>query len=112
MSLNHRESGSNLVVDLAGRMDVHLASEMEGELNQLIKKFPDHNLILNLSDVEYMSSSGLRVFVSLMRTLKESNRSLKLSNLSVAVRKVFEVVELMDMFEIFESEEEALAASS
>ena len=57
-----------------------------------------------------MSSSGLRVFVSLMRNLKESNRSLKLCNLSPAVRKVFEVVELMDMFDIHESEEEALAS--
>jgi anti-sigma B factor antagonist len=55
-----------------------------------------------------MSSSGLRVFVSLMRMLRENNRALKLTNLSVAVKKVFEVVELMDMFEIYDSEEAAL----
>jgi anti-sigma B factor antagonist len=79
-------------------------------LNDVIRKHTGKNLILNLDDVEYMSSSGLRVFVSLMRTLKESNRSLRLCNLSVAVKKVFEVVELMDMFDIYDSEEEALAA--
>lgn len=105
-----KESGSSLVLYLAGRVDVHLASEVEAELNDVIKKHGDKNLILNLDDVEYMSSSGLRVFVSLMRTLKESNRSLRLCNLSVAVKKVFEVVELMDMFDIYDSEEEALAA--
>ena len=105
-----KESGSNLVLYLSGRVDVHLASEVEAELNDIIKKHPDKNLVLNLDDVEYMSSSGLRVFVSLMRSLKESNRGLRLCNLSVAAKKVFEVVELMDMFDIYDSEEEALAA--
>lgn len=109
MSLKVKESGSHIVVYLNGRMDVHLASEIENELNDIIQKNNQKSIVLNLDDVEYMSSSGLRVFVSLMRTLKESNRNLKLCNLSLAVRKVFEVVELMDMFDIYESEEEALA---
>ena len=110
MSLNTKEVGKNIVVILMGRIDVHLASDIEGELNKLIENNLEKNIILNLDDVEYMSSSGLRVFVSLMRNLKETDRSLKLCNLSNAVRKIFEVVELMDMFEIYESEEEALAA--
>ena len=109
MSLKVKESGSNMVVYLHGRMDVHLASEIENELNDIIQKNDQKSIVLNLDDVEYMSSSGLRVFLSLMRTLKESGRNLKLCNLSLAVRKVFEVVELMDMFDIYESEEEALA---
>ena len=111
MSLKTREVDNNVVVYLAGRVDVHLASEIEGELNDLIKQYGDRNFVLNLDEVEYMSSSGLRVFVSLMRNLKESERALKLSNLSVGVNKIFEVVELMDMFEIYNTEEEALAAS-
>ncbi|MBX7059450.1 MAG: anti-sigma factor antagonist [Leptospirales bacterium] len=110
MSLAFKEKGGYVVVSLSGRMDVHLASEIETKLNELIKKFADKHFILNLEGVEYMSSSGLRVFVSLMRTLKDGGRNLKLCNLSIAVRKVFEVVELMDMFDIFETEEEALAS--
>jgi anti-sigma B factor antagonist len=57
-----------------------------------------------------MSSSGLRIFVSTMRILKEAKRKLKLCNMNNAVKKIFEVVELMDMFDIFESEEEALSS--
>tara|TARA_Y100001972_G_C7560227_1_gene281399 strand:+ start:63 stop:395 length:333 start_codon:yes stop_codon:yes gene_type:complete len=110
MSLVSRETDRYIVVGLSGRMDVHLASDTENKLNDLIQKHTGKNVILNLEEVEYMSSSGLRVFVSLMRNLKETNRQLKLCNLSVAVRKVFEVVELMDMFDIYESEEEALAS--
>jgi anti-sigma B factor antagonist len=55
-----------------------------------------------------MSSSGLRIFVSTMRVLKESKRKLKLCSMNSAVQKIFEVVELMDMFDIYETEEEAL----
>lgn len=110
MSLAVKESGKYMCVYLTGRIDVHLASDIESELNELIEKHPDKHVVLNLEEVEYMSSSGLRVFVSLMRNLKETSRELKLCNLSIAVRKIFEVVELMDMFDIYESEEEALAA--
>lgn len=110
MALNTRTQDNSLIIDLAGRLDVHLASEIEDEINNLIKTDDSSTVILNLENVEYMSSSGLRVFVSLMRTLHEVSRNLKLSNLSQAVQKVFEVVELMDMFDIYESVEEAIAS--
>lgn len=112
MELSHETRGHYLVVTLSGRMDVHLATDVENQLNGFMKSFPDKNILLDLSEVEYMSSSGLRVFVSVMRSLKERNLELLLCNLSFAVRKVFEVVELMDMFEIYESVEEALAAQA
>lgn len=108
MSLETRAAGDSIVAYLKGRIDVHMASEIESHLQKIIKDSPDFNIVLNLKDVEYMSSSGLRVFVSIMRLLRETNHSLKLTNLSVAVKKVFEVVELMDMFEIYETEEAAL----
>lgn len=108
MSLETKEMSDNIVAYLKGRIDVHMASEIEAALQKIIRENPQHNIILNLKDVEYMSSSGLRVFVSLMRMLRENSRALKLTNLSIAVKKVFEVVELMDMFEIYESEEAAL----
>ena len=61
-----------------------------------------------MQDVEYMSSSGLRIFVSTMRILKDNNKKLKLCNINSAVKKIFEVVELMDMFEIYDNEVLAL----
>lgn len=111
MSIDTREENNHIIVYLKGRIDVHLASEIESELMKLIEQNPNKDFILNLSDVEYMSSSGLRVFVSIMRYFKERNRNLKLSNLSLAVKRVFEVVELMDMFDIYNDESDALASN-
>lgn len=110
MNLQTKKVGNVIVVYLQGRLDVHLSADIEKEINKLIKDEPSAHLLLNLAGVEYMSSSGLRIFVSTMRILKESNRKLKLCNMNSAVKKIFEVVELMDMFEIYETEDEAIAS--
>ena len=108
MELKKNKVDYVIVIYLSGRLDVHLSAEIEKEINATIQSEPDCHLLLNLKDVEYMSSSGLRIFVSTMRVLKESNRKLKLCNMNNAVKKIFEVVELMDMFEIFDDENEAI----
>lgn len=108
MELNRKKIDNVVVIYLAGRLDVHLSAEIEKEINSIIQNEPECHLLLNLKDVEYMSSSGLRIFVSTMRVLKETKRKLKLCEMNNAVKKIFEVVELMDMFDIFESEDEAV----
>jgi anti-sigma B factor antagonist len=108
MALKTKKVDDFIVVYLSGRMDVHLSADIENELNKLITEDAKSNIILDLKNVEYMSSSGLRIFVATMRQLKESKRALRLCNLNYAVKKVFEVVELMDMFDIYDSEEAAL----
>ncbi len=108
MDLKTKKVDNVIVIYLSGRLDVHLSAEIEKEINNIIQNEADCHLLMNLKDVEYMSSSGLRIFVSTMRILKESKRKLKLCNMNNAVKKIFEVVELMDMFDIFDTEEEAL----
>ncbi len=108
MALDSKKKGNVVIVYLKGRLDVHLSADVESDLNVLIEKEKGSNFLLNLTDVEYMSSSGLRIFVATMRILKEHGRQLKLCSLNSAVKKIFEVVELMDMFDVEETEEAAL----
>jgi len=106
--LKTKEVGDNIVIYLKGRLDVHLSTEIEKETNDIINDNPNSSLVMNLEDVEYMSSSGLRVLVASMRILKSKDQNLKLCHLNPAVKKVFEVVELMDMFDIYDTEKQAL----
>lgn len=108
MELNKKKIDNIVVIYLEGRLDVHLSADIEKEINALIESDKESNLLLNLKDVEYMSSSGLRIFVSTMRILKEKQRKLVLCNMNNAVQKIFEVVELTDMFDIFNTEDEAI----
>ena len=110
MELKTRKEGNVIVIYLTGRLDVHLSADVELGINKIIKDEPECHLLLNLDDVEYMSSSGLRIFVSTMRILKDNKKKLKLCNINSAVKKIFEVVELMEMFDIYESEQSALEA--
>ena len=108
MELNLKKNGNAIIIYLEGMLDVHLSADIEKEIKKLISAESASHFILNLKDVEYMSSSGLRIFVSTMRILKERKRKLVLCNMNSAVRKIFEVVELTDMFDIFNNENEAL----
>jgi len=98
-----------VVIYLSGRLDVNYSLSIEDEINKLIQQ--DHiKLVINLQDVEYLSSSGLRIFIATSRQLKIKNGILKLVKMPDAVKQVFMVVELLDMFEVFESNEAALAS--
>lgn len=63
MDLKTKKVDNIVVVYLSGRLDVHLSADIEKGINDIIKNDPEANLLLNLEDVEYMSSSGLRIFV-------------------------------------------------
>ena len=76
MNINTKSVGNISIIYLVGRLDVHLSAEVENEINKIIQDNPSNHLLLNLKDVEYLSSSGLRIFVSTMRILKESQRNL------------------------------------
>ncbi len=99
------------IIYLKGRLDVHYSAEIEEEINKLIDS-GKKKLLISLEEVEYLSSSGLRIFIAISRKLKEINGELKLMKLSETTRKIFKIVELIDMFDIYDSEEEALKSFS
>lgn len=107
MDLKTRKSGEVMIIELEGRLDVHLSLEIEQAVNDIIDSGERH-LVFDLSKVQYLSSSGLRIFIAAMRRLKGLDGSLKLANMNDSVKKIFKVVELIDLFEIYESVDEAL----
>ena len=107
--LQTKKQGEKLVVYLEGRLDVSVANEVEEELSKLIDGGENH-LVLNMDKVEYMSSSGFRACIATLRKLNAQEGSLKLCCIRPSVRRIFDVIELTSLFEIYESEAEALNA--
>ena len=107
MEFNFKKNGNIIIVYLKGRLDVHQCAELEEEISKLLSFEISGHLLFNMNDVEYISSSGLRVIVSTIKILKEKNRVLAICNINNTVRKIFDVVQITDMFNIFNSEEEA-----
>ena len=106
--LKKKKVEDRLVVYLEGRLDVTVATEVEEQLIKLIDDEGEKHIILNLEQVEYMSSSGFRACIAILRKLKQRDGSLKLCNIRPSVKRIFDVIELTSLFDIFDSEDDAL----
>ena len=108
MSLNIEDKGKAKVVKLEGKLDVNLSVSIESELDALIES-GSINLILEISKVENLSSSGIRVFINMMRKIKDKNGRLVLASVPDVIKKILKTVDLEDLFEVFDSVDDALA---
>ena len=108
MSLNIEDKGKARVVKLEGKLDVNLSVSIESELDALIES-GSINLILEISKVEYLSSSGIGVFINMMRKIKDKNGRLVLASVPDVIKKILKTVDLEDLLEVFASVDDALA---
>jgi anti-sigma B factor antagonist len=69
---------------------------------------PGNKVIFELSDLRFIDSSGLGALLSCLRQLNATGGSLKLCSLAKPVRALFELVRMHRVFEIFNTEEEAI----
>lgn len=98
------------MVYLEGRLDVSVSNEIEEELSKIIDGGTSLHLVLNMEKVEYMSSSGFRACISTLRKLNAKDGTLKLCDIRPSVKRIFDVIELTSLFEIYDTEAEALKA--
>jgi anti-sigma B factor antagonist len=109
MEISMRQDGPVAVLSLKGRLDLASGSMLKDEVKRLFEK--EVNLIhLNLNDVEFINSSGLGSLVSIMKEVRLLKGRFTLSNLASYVQEIFEITQLSHIFEVFPTEEEALAS--
>jgi anti-sigma B factor antagonist len=89
------------------RMDAHNSGDLKEQMLQLFDQ-GKCNLVIDLSAVRFIDSSGLGALVSGFKNSSAMEGSLKLCGLQPQVRSMFELTRLHRVFEIFTSMEEAL----
>lgn len=104
-----RQEDGGTVVEMSGRFDAPVAPEVKSQLHERIAE-GDINLVINLSEVDFIDSSGLGVFVSCLRRVASRGGDLRLAEVREELRSTFELTRLTRVFNIEESEEEALEA--
>lgn len=109
MEFNHLVEGQVCVVMPRGRIDNTTAAAFEKYLQGRVQE-GFVRLVLDLTDVEYMSSAGLRTLVSVLKVLKQRDGDLRLSNLSPRVNEVMRLAGLSTIFQIHP--EQAVAVAS
>lgn len=97
MVINKNLNGNTLVIAPAGRIDTQTAPELEKELKQSLDGV--ETLIFDFSEVEYISSAGLRVLLVAQKTMHQQG-SMKVTNANEIVKEVFEVTGFANILNI------------
>lgn len=86
-------------VPLEGEIDLHVSERVEHCLASIIKKRPD-SVVVDLSGVTFIDSSGMAVLIRAMQNMKEYGGKLTLSGMNDKVRPIFEISQLDQVFVI------------
>ena len=92
----HKED-AKLTVELKGRLDTSTSPELESELKPLLKGTAE--LIVELSELAFITSAGLRVLLKAAQTM-ESQGKMTVRNPNREVREIFEVTGFGSIFNI------------
>lgn len=108
MGENIEKKGNVFIVTLVERLDVHKSVQTENEIIRMIDEDGVRYLLFDMSNVTYISSSGLRIFISTMRKLRDLRGELKIAGMKEGIKNVFMTVELFDLLNLYDTVEEAL----
>src|SRR5712664_2682830 len=107
LRMSTRQVDGVLVVDCSGRV---VFGEESASLRDTVKKLlaESPKVVLNLREVNYIDSGGLGTLVSLFTTARSAGGAVKLARLTQRVGDLLQVTKLLTVFEVFNSEEEAV----
>ncbi|MBO4692766.1 MAG: STAS domain-containing protein [Clostridia bacterium] len=97
MTIDKINNGTELTIKLSGRLDTSTAPELENTLKESLDSITA--LTFDFSDLEYVSSAGLRVLLSAQKTMNTQG-SMRLTNVSDLIMEIFEVTGFCDILTI------------
>jgi anti-anti-sigma factor len=110
MNLNEQTVGSVTVVEVVGRLDSAHAPKLQERITTLIGA-GNASLVLDIANVEYVSSAGFRSLLLLARQASQTKSRFVLCGLTPKVRRLFDLGGFLDILPIAASREEGIAAA-
>ena len=92
-------------ISLAGSLDTDTAPQLEARIDESIDSSVTA-LIMDMKDLEFLSSAGLGVIFMTMKELKSRQGKTMLINLQPQIQRVFEIIKAVDGMSIFKDREE------
>lgn len=88
-----------------GSLNSNTYMVLEEKINSVLEKSPTL-MVLDLKDLEYLSSAGVRVILKTRNAMKKINGKLVFMNLQPQIRKVFDIINALPSMQVFKSIEE------
>jgi anti-sigma B factor antagonist len=109
MEFSSKEMKRCEIAYIGGRIDSSTAPELQEQLNGLLKR-GRYNLVLNMKNVAFLSSAGLRALLSTLQACKRHGGDVRLSEASEQVARVLELTSFDVYFKCFASDTEAVGS--
>ena len=106
MEIGEQIVGDIYIISISGRMDTMNSKDVEAKLDGAIDEKRE-KIIINLRELVYISSVGLRVLLAALKKQRKNEGSLQLASLQPFVQNVFKITGLDKVIPIFLTEEEA-----
>ncbi len=97
MTINKNQNGSELKIKLEGRLDTTTAPQLDEELKSSLTDIT--SLEFDFSNLEYISSAGLRVLLSAQKVMNKQG-SMVIKNVNDEINEIFEVTGFVDILTI------------
>lgn len=99
MEVSINKDGNKTLVKIVGRLDTTNVADFEKEITPVMTE-PGRDMELDCSQLDYISSSGLRVFLMLQKRVPGVGGKLVLSNMKSEIREVFDMTGFSSIFTI------------
>lgn len=98
MKTTFKKENNNLVMYFDGMLDTAASPQVEEEM-QCLYDCEGHDIILDCTRLQYISSSGLRLFLGLLKAAKPKGSHIYIVNMSNELRQVFAMTGFSNLFE-------------
>lgn len=109
MDISEDRKADAVVLALSGKLDATTARTFEDRILGVIGS-GTQRLVVDLAQLEYVRSSGLRVFLLAAKRLHSTDRKFVLCSLKEHVRQVFDLAGLSSILSIYNSRDDAIKA--
>jgi anti-sigma B factor antagonist len=109
LQISARYLDQTTILDVSGDIDLASSPELRKALLRELRELRIPRVVLNLKAVDYVDSSGVASLVEALKASRDQGARLILFGLNSAVREVLQLSKLLKIFEIAETEEQAVA---
>ena len=110
IKISDRQVGDITILDLVGDITLFNSPEIRKVLIQLLRERRVPQLFVNMTAIKYVDSSGIASLVEGLKISRDQGARFALYGLSKPARTVLELTHLLKVFEVHDTEEQALAA--
>ena len=108
LNINERQAGDVTVLDMSGKITIGEGSvALRTAIRRLLEE-GKKRILMNLAGVSYIDSSGIGELVSSYTAINKEGGQLKLLNLTQKLQDLLTITKLLTVFDVYESEAEAL----